>query len=623
MGAWRAGRGGERGGERGALHAQRPPLPVGSVVWEDALFRCLEDLIPGSCWGTNQSRGGSASGGASGCDSGGAGSATDMAAGVAAKVRKEEEDGLNQMLRRVLSQRPSPGAGKRDDTGTALAGGYVEDSTEGTTPRTAGDGGGQGGGCGRLPLLPRSVWSGIDPAQWELLSSLCEAVRVIRNDVDTNYTSTEFLYSFRRCRLTIDPKAQYALYPVASNKETALLGGGAFGKVYSALQVEHRLKRAIKFIDVAMAGGGAGGNVAMAEERLREEAKAAIDAVHTNVLRVYEDFSCTQIIAGHRHRFYCLVMEVCDCSLHDFLLQQRGRLRQNDLQDIAAQIACGLGYLHEQGLVHRDVKLHNCLVKSVGVGPPWRVVISDFGHTKAIHRTRRDYQVGDVAYRAPEMMVLGASPSRRRGTVGDGSPAGGGGGGDHLSASPTTGTTSSMMGASSPSLSSPSLPPGPTPPGYDERVDLFALGITYVEISTGLRVCDGGWPELLLGGMHYCVAAFPDVWPSMVALATERCPVLGEVAGRLLQAAPEDRLTAAEAADALQVQEAAEVAAAVGRWKGTTLSQRHLASMDMSDRRDIRIAIDDAAVALAADVQDESRYAVREEHRNADRGEQK
>jgi hypothetical protein len=100
----------------------------------------------------------------------------------------------------------------------------------------------------------------------------------------------------------------------------------------------------------------------------------------------------------------------------------------------------------------------------------------------------------------------------------------------------------------------------------------------------------------------------------MVALATERCPVLGEVAGRLLQAAPEDRLTAAEAADALQVQEAAEVAAAVGRWKGTTLSQRHLASMDMSDRRDIRIAIDDAAVALAADVQDESRYAVREQH---------
>ena len=75
-------------------------------------------------------------------------------------------------------------------------------------------------------------------------------------------------------------------YPVASNKETALLGGGAFGKVYRALQVEHRLKRAIKFIDVAMAGGGAGGNVAMVEERLREEAKAAIDAVHTNVLRV-------------------------------------------------------------------------------------------------------------------------------------------------------------------------------------------------------------------------------------------------------------------------------------------------------------------------------------------------
>ena len=52
------------------------------------------------------------------------------------------------------------------------------------------------------------------------------------------------------------------------------------------MQVEHRLKRAIKFIDVAMAGGGAGGNVAMVEERLREEAKAAIDAVHTNVLRV-------------------------------------------------------------------------------------------------------------------------------------------------------------------------------------------------------------------------------------------------------------------------------------------------------------------------------------------------
>ena len=144
MGAWRAG----RGGERSALHAQRPPLPVGSAEWWSALFATLDGLIPGSCW------------------------------------RKEEEDGLNQMLRRVLSQRPSPGEGGRDDNGTTLAG----------------------------ALLPRSIWSGIDPASWELLSSLCEAVRTIRTDVDTNYTSTEFLYSFRRCRLTIDPKAQYALY---------------------------------------------------------------------------------------------------------------------------------------------------------------------------------------------------------------------------------------------------------------------------------------------------------------------------------------------------------------------------------------------------------------------------
>jgi serine/threonine protein kinase len=56
-----------------------------------------------------------------------------------------------------------------------------------------------------------------------------------------------------------------------------------------------------------------------------------------------------------------LVMELLDCSLFDRLRQQPF-LSKKDKLSVSMQIACGLNFIHEQGIVHRDVAARNVLL---------------------------------------------------------------------------------------------------------------------------------------------------------------------------------------------------------------------------------------------------------------------
>jgi serine/threonine protein kinase len=156
------------------------------------------------------------------------------------------------------------------------------------------------------------------------------------------------------------------------------LGHGGMAEVYLAHDEELRRQVAVK----VLAGDGS------FRERFLREARLSGRLSHANVVKVYD--------AGESDGRPFIVMEyvpgrtVADC----------GKLPAGEAVSLMLQACAGLQHAHDAGLVHRDVKPANLLLRDDGV-----LKITDFGIARALESTRLT-QVGTVlgtaAYLAPE-----------------------------------------------------------------------------------------------------------------------------------------------------------------------------------------------------------------------------
>ncbi|MGA9751143.1 MAG: serine/threonine-protein kinase, partial [Acidobacteriota bacterium] len=132
-------------------------------------------------------------------------------------------------------------------------------------------------------------------------------------------------------------------------------------------------------------------------QRFFREAQAAGNLHHPNIVTVFD--------AGEERGVPYIVMELVEGESLAQRLKRAGKLSIEEASSIARQVAAGLAYAHEKGVVHRDVKPANILLDVKG-----RAAITDFGVARlsASDLTRTGEILGTPNFMSPEQ-VLGHS----------------------------------------------------------------------------------------------------------------------------------------------------------------------------------------------------------------------
>ena len=130
-------------------------------------------------------------------------------------------------------------------------------------------------------------------------------------------------------------------------------------------------------------------------ERFRREATAAANLNHPNIVAVYD--------WGSAEGTYYIVMEYIEGQSLAELLRSDGPLSPEHAAEIALSVAAALGFAHNSGVIHRDVKPGNVLLS-----PDGKVKVTDFGIAIAAfggaesNLTQTGSVMGTATYFSPE-----------------------------------------------------------------------------------------------------------------------------------------------------------------------------------------------------------------------------
>ncbi|MBA2258092.1 MAG: serine/threonine protein kinase [Acidobacteria bacterium] len=262
------------------------------------------------------------------------------------------------------------------------------------------------------------------------------------------------------------------------------IGAGGMGEVYRARDTKLQRDVAIKVLPELFAAD---------PDRLARfdrEAQSLAALNHPNIAQVFGVIETPPALA----------MELVE---GDDLSQRisRGAIPLDEALPIARQITEALEAAHERGIVHRDLKPANIKVRADGT-----VKVLDFGLAKAITGVAQGFGPADTSRQGPNFEPTVTSPAMTQMGV-------------------ILGTAAYM---------SPEQARGKS---VDRRADIWAFGVVFYEMLTGVRPFEG---ETMTDALSAIVSREPD-WTTLPAEAHR---AVGTLLRRCLEKDPRKRLQA-------------------------------------------------------------------------------
>ncbi|MCA9978677.1 MAG: serine/threonine protein kinase, partial [Anaerolineales bacterium] len=177
----------------------------------------------------------------------------------------------------------------------------------------------------------------------------------------------------------------------------ALLGEGGMGTVYRAVDLHQDQMVAIKVMHHHLA------QKPQFLRRFMQEAQATKDFSNPHLIKVYQS-------GTYQDTPYMVMEYIAGGSLTAYISQLKWGGKHIELADalqITGQIADGLAYSHQHGVVHRDIKPQNIMLRQRRVGEEQHIqaVITDFG-VAVLLRDDEDVStnpfMGSLPYMSPE-----------------------------------------------------------------------------------------------------------------------------------------------------------------------------------------------------------------------------
>ena len=170
------------------------------------------------------------------------------------------------------------------------------------------------------------------------------------------------------------------------------IGSGSFGTVYEAKNLIFNNTVAMKVITKSDG---------MDSEYIKNELDILKKLSHPNIVRIYEFYES--------ENDYYLINEFCNGGeLYNYI--NKTKLNEQQLSIIFYQVFSGLCYLHENDVLHRDMKPENILISKKEIDlltneEYFWIQIIDFDCAKIFEQNKKDnIIVGSIYYLAPEVL---------------------------------------------------------------------------------------------------------------------------------------------------------------------------------------------------------------------------
>ncbi len=190
---------------------------------------------------------------------------------------------------------------------------------------------------------------------------------------------------------------------IDSYRIESIIGSGGMGTVFRAHDSNLERPIAIKVMRQQYA------SQPQFQQRFQQEARTAARLNHPSIVQVYQ--------FGRFQDYLYIVMEyVPGLSLGGYMKQLADHnqiVRLDEALITIAQVAEALGYAHRNGVIHRDIKPDNILIKPLDLPDrpnelPLRSMVTDFGLAKLIEggmETQTGTFMGTLPYMSPEHVL--------------------------------------------------------------------------------------------------------------------------------------------------------------------------------------------------------------------------